>query len=130
MGLLEGETDEMLASEEGSFDGLIEGHTDKLGSNEGLTVCWIVGILEGVWSCFVTVISTFAFGIVKSLKVWKELLPSLFLGELGAFGIMFVLVLAATKNLEYRQKEKYWEDQEYQETEKGWRNFGAPHCFI
>ena len=45
MGLLEGETDEMLGSEEGSFDALTEGLTDKLASNVGSTVGWIVGIL-------------------------------------------------------------------------------------
>ena len=71
-------------------------------------------------------ISIFAFGMVKSLKVWKELLPSLFLGGLGAFGIMFVL-LAATRNLEDRQKEKYGENQEYQEwMESTWGGFALP----
>ena len=71
-------------------------------------------------------VAIFAFGMMKSLKVWKALLPPLVLGGLGAFGIFFVL-FAATRNLEDRQKEKYGKNQEYHDWMKStWGGFALP----
>ena len=59
-------------------------------------------------------VAMFAFGMTKNVTVWKALIPFFSLGGLGLFGILFVL-LAATRNLEDRQKQKYGESKKYQD---------------
>ncbi|KAL3760579.1 hypothetical protein ACHAWU_009540 [Discostella pseudostelligera] len=47
------------------------------------------------------------------LTLWKSMAPYLLLSVMGAMGITFVLATATT-GLEYRQKEKYGDTEEYQ----------------
>ena len=59
----------------------------------------------------------------EGLTVWKSQAPYLFMSVLGAIGISFVLS-TATAGLEYRQKEKYGDTDEYKAwVKKSWVGF-------
>ena len=57
------------------------------------------------------------------LSLWKSMTPYLLLSVMGATGISFVLATATT-GLEFRQKEKYGDTDEYQKwIKKSWKGF-------
>jgi len=57
------------------------------------------------------------------LALWKSMAPFLLLSVMGATGISFVLA-TATAGLEFRQKEKYGDTDEYQKwIKKSWVGF-------
>jgi len=62
-------------------------------------------------------------GARGSLALWKSMGPYLLLSVMGAVGISFVLATATT-GLEFRQKEKYGDTEEYKEwVKKSWAGF-------
>lgn len=85
----------------------------------------VIGWLSSCMSAFLAVALKAVTDTTSSggLHVWKNSLGLLSLSVMGAIGISFVLG-TATAGLEYRQKEKYGDTEEYQQwVKKSWVGF-------
>jgi len=82
----------------------------------------VIGWVSSCLSAFLAV-ALKAVNSSGGLHVWKNSLGLLSLSVMGAIGISFVLG-TATAGLEYRQKEKYGDTEEYQQwVKKSWVGF-------
>jgi protein-S-isoprenylcysteine O-methyltransferase Ste14 len=78
----------------------------------GEVIGWISSCLAGILAVSWKTVQS-GSGCSSCLALWKSMAPYLVLSVLGATGITFVLATATT-GLEYRQKEKYGDTEEYQ----------------
>jgi protein-S-isoprenylcysteine O-methyltransferase Ste14 len=85
-------------------------HPNYTGEVIGWTSSCLAGILAVSWK---TVKSGGGSCSSSCLALWKSMAPYLLLSVMGTMGITFVLATATT-GLEYRQKEKYGDTEEYQ----------------
>lgn len=85
----------------------------------GEVIGWVSSCLAGFLAVVLKTVSSTGGG----LALWKSMAPYLLLSVMGATGISFVLATATT-GLEFRQKEKYGDTDEYKEwIEKSWVGF-------
>ncbi|KAL7528380.1 hypothetical protein ACHAXR_002416 [Thalassiosira sp. AJA248-18] len=83
----------------------------------GEVIGWVSSCLAGFLAVAWKMLSEGSGG---RMPLWKSMAPYLLTSVMGAIGITFVLATATT-GLEYRQKEKYGDTDEYQEwIKKSW----------
>ena len=89
-------------------------HPNYTGEVIGWTSSCIAGFLAVAWK-------TASSSDGGALALWKKMAPFLLSSVMGAVGITFVLATATT-GLEFRQKEKYGDTDEYKEwVKKSWK---------
>mmetsp|Transcript_15236 Transcript_15236/g.27673 ORF Transcript_15236/g.27673 Transcript_15236/m.27673 type:complete len:490 (+) Transcript_15236:54-1523(+) len=88
----------------------------------GEVIGWTSSCIAGFLAVTLKTVTSHGSG-GGSLALWKSMAPYLLLSVMGAAGISFVLATATT-GLEFRQKEKYGDTDEYQEwIKKSWVGF-------
>ena len=87
----------------------------------GEVIGWVSSCLAGFLAVSLRAVSSGSKG--GGLALWKSMAPYLLLSLMGATGISFVLATATT-GLEFRQKEKYGDTDEYKDwIKKSWVGF-------
>ena len=95
-------------------------HPNYTGEVIGWVSSCLAGFLAVLWKT--VSISSLAVG-GSNVALWKSMSPYLLTSLMGAIGISFVLVTATT-GLEFRQKEKYGDSEEYKMwVKKSWVGF-------
>ena len=95
-------------------------HPNYTGEVIGWVSSCLAGFLAVLWKT-VSISSSAVGG--SNVALWKSMSPYLLTSLMGAIGISFVLVTATT-GLEFRQKEKYGDTEEYKKwIKKSWVGF-------